>query len=174
MFQAKAWRSSSEANKAKYDQSQLEVGSLKASLTRREKELLDAQAELVELRKDKDRIIDEYFESPEYQDIITQHDDLLFPVQYTKGWDEALAEVSRRMPGSLTISDFPSPHAPNQLERALAGEDVTKEDDRVPHSEPASQPGEESEESSSGEEESGEEGEAEESGEDSGSEEGDA
>ncbi|KAK1369648.1 hypothetical protein POM88_035740 [Heracleum sosnowskyi] len=157
LFQAKAWRSSSEANKAEYDQAQVEVGSLKASLDRRDKELLEAQAELVELRKGKDRIIDEYFDSAEYQEIITQHDDLLFPVQFTQGWDEALAEVSRRIPGSLTISDFPSPHAPNQLEKALAGVDDMDEDDMILNPEHASQPGEELEESSSGEEESGEE-----------------
>ncbi|KAK1380945.1 hypothetical protein POM88_027689 [Heracleum sosnowskyi] len=157
LFQAKAWRSSSEANKAKYDQAQVEVGSLKASLDRRDKELLEAQAELVELRKGKDRIIDEYFDSAEYQEIITQHDDLLFPVQFTQGWDEALAEVSRRIPGSLTISDFPSPHAPNQLEKALAGVDDMDEDDRILNPEHAPQPDEELEGSSSGEEESGEE-----------------
>ncbi|KAK1381844.1 hypothetical protein POM88_019579 [Heracleum sosnowskyi] len=166
LFQAKAWCASSEANKAKFDKAQMEMGSLRASLDRREKELSDAQAELVELRKGKERIIDEYFDSAEYQEIITQHDDLLFPVQFTKGWDEALAEVSRRLPGSLTISDFPSPHAPNQLEKALAGGDDMDEDDRILNPEHASQPGEESEESSSGEEESGEEEESEE-GEDS-------
>ena len=150
------------------------MGSLKASLDRRDKELLDAQAELVELRKGKERIIDEYFDSTEYQEIITQHDDLLFPVQFTQGWDEALAEVSRRLPGSLTISDFPSPHAPNQLERVLAGEDVMDEDDRILHPEHASQPGEESEESSSEEEGSGEEEEEAEEEEESSSEDDDA
>ncbi|KAK1352208.1 hypothetical protein POM88_053472 [Heracleum sosnowskyi] len=130
LFQAKAWCASSEANKAKFDKAQLEVGSLRTSLNQREKELLDAQAELVELRKGKDRIIDEYFDSAEYQEIITQHDDLLFPVH---------------------------PHAPNQLEKALAGEGDMDEDDRILNPEHASQPGEESEGSSSGEEESGEE-----------------
>ena len=149
------------------------MGSLRASLDQREKELIDAQAELVELRKGKERHIDEYLDSDEYKDLITQHDDLLFPVQYTKGWDEALAEVSRRLPGSLTISDFPSPHAPTHLEMALAGEDVMDEDDRILDPEHASHPGEESEESSSSEEEesakgddSGEESEEESSSED--------
>ncbi|KAK1382001.1 hypothetical protein POM88_019736 [Heracleum sosnowskyi] len=173
LFQAKAWCASSEANKAKFDKAQLEVGSLRASLDQREKELIDAQAELVELRKGKERHIDEYLDSDEYKGLITQHDDLLFPVQYTKGWDEALAEVSRRLPGSLTISDFPSPHAPTRLEMALAGEDGMDEDNRILNPEHASHPGEESEESSSSEEEESAQGEdsGEESGEESSSEE---
>ena len=85
LFQAKAWRSSSEANQGKFEKSQEEVGSLRAILARREKELADSQAELVTLRKGRDDFIDEYLDSQEYKDLIGQHDDLLFPVQFTKG-----------------------------------------------------------------------------------------
>ena len=35
------------------------------------------------------------------------------------------------MPGSLILSDFPSPYAPTPLEVALAGEDDMDEDDRI-------------------------------------------
>ncbi|KAK1380314.1 hypothetical protein POM88_027058 [Heracleum sosnowskyi] len=91
LFQAKAWRSSSEANQGKFEKSQEE----------------------------------------EYKDLIGKHDELLFPVQFTKGWDGALAAVLEKMPGSLTISDFPSPYAPTPLELALAGEDDMEEDDMI-------------------------------------------
>ncbi|KAK1385018.1 hypothetical protein POM88_022753 [Heracleum sosnowskyi] len=131
LFQAKAWRSSSEANQGKFEKSQEEVGSLKATLARKEKELADSQAELVSLRKGKDDFIDEYLDSKEYEDLIDKHDELLFPVQYTKGWDGALDAVLEKMPGSLTISDFPSPYPPTPLELDLAGEDDMEEDDRI-------------------------------------------
>ncbi|KAK1394402.1 hypothetical protein POM88_013458 [Heracleum sosnowskyi] len=88
IFQAKAWRSSSEANQAKFEKSQEEVNSLKVALARKEKELVDSQAELVVLRKSKDYFIDEYLDSQEYKDLIGKHDELLFPVQFTKGCDE--------------------------------------------------------------------------------------
>ncbi|KAK1392401.1 hypothetical protein POM88_011457 [Heracleum sosnowskyi] len=131
IFQAKAWRSSSEANQGKFEKSQEEVGSLKATLARKEKELADSQAELVSLRKGKDDFIDEYLDSSEYKDLIDKNDELLFPVQYTKGWDGALTAVLGKMPGSLTIYDFPSPYTPTPLELALAGEDDMEEDDRI-------------------------------------------
>ncbi|KAK1376695.1 hypothetical protein POM88_032888 [Heracleum sosnowskyi] len=131
LFQAKAWRSSSEANQGKFEKSQEEVGSLRATLARREKELADSQAELVELRKSKDDFIDEYLDSQEYTDLIGKHDELLFPVQFTKGWDGALEDVLEKLPGSLYLSDFPSPYAPTPLEVALGGEDDMDEDDRI-------------------------------------------
>ncbi|KAK1361529.1 hypothetical protein POM88_046003 [Heracleum sosnowskyi] len=141
LFQAKAWRSSSEANQGKFEKAQEEVGTLKATLARKEKELADSQAELVSLRKGKDDFIDEYLDSKEYEDLIDKHDELLFPVQYTKGWDDALSAVLEKIPGSLTISDFPSPHLPTPLELALAGEVDMEEDDRILDLDHTSPPG---------------------------------
>ncbi|KAK1400997.1 hypothetical protein POM88_000602 [Heracleum sosnowskyi] len=141
LFQAKSWRSSSEANQGKFEKSQEEMASVKATLARKEKELADSQAELVSLRKGKDDFIDEYLDSSEYEDLIDKHDELLFPVQYTKGWDDALSAVLEKMPGSLLISDFPSPHLPTPLEMALAGEDEMEEDDRILDLDHTSPPG---------------------------------
>ncbi|KAK1356169.1 hypothetical protein POM88_049425 [Heracleum sosnowskyi] len=142
LFQAKCWRSSSEANQAKFEKSQEEVGSLKAVLARKEKELADAQAELVALRKSKDDFIDEYLDSQEYKDLIGKHDEHLFPVQFTKGWDGALTTVLEKNPGSFSLSDFQSPHTPTPLEWALAGEDDMDEDDRILDPGHSSPPGE--------------------------------
>ncbi|KAK1400169.1 hypothetical protein POM88_010032 [Heracleum sosnowskyi] len=82
-------------------------------------------------RKGRDDFIDEYLDSQEYKDLIGKHDKLIFPVQFTKGWDDALAEVLEKMPGSLIVSDFPSPYAPTPLEVALVGEDDMEEDDMI-------------------------------------------
>ncbi|KAK1375884.1 hypothetical protein POM88_032077 [Heracleum sosnowskyi] len=117
------------------------MASVKATLARKEKELADSQAELVSLRKGKDDFIDEYLDSSEYEDLIDKHDELLFPVQYTKGWDDALSAVLEKMLGSLLISDFPSPHLPTPLEMALAGEDEMEEDDRILDLDQTSPPG---------------------------------
>ncbi|KAK1379480.1 hypothetical protein POM88_026224 [Heracleum sosnowskyi] len=95
------------------------------------KELADAQAELVALMKSKDDFIDEYLDSQEYKDLIGKHDELLFPVQFTKGWDGALTAVLEKNPDSFSPSDFPSPRAHTPLEWALAGEDDMDEDDRI-------------------------------------------
>ncbi|KAK1384217.1 hypothetical protein POM88_021952 [Heracleum sosnowskyi] len=114
IFQAKAWRSSSEANQGKFEKSQEEVGSLRATLARKEKELADSQAELVSLRKGKDDFIDEYLDSSEYKDLIDKHDELLFPVY---------------------------PYTPTPLELAVAGEDDMEEDDRIFDLDHASPPG---------------------------------
>ncbi|KAK1364099.1 hypothetical protein POM88_039660 [Heracleum sosnowskyi] len=141
LFQAKSWRSSSEANQGKFEKSQEEMASVKATLARKEKELADSQAELVSLRKGKDDFIDEYLDSSEYEDLIDKHDELLFPVQYTKGCDDAFSAVLEKMPGSLLISDFPSPHLPTPLEMALAGEDEMEEDDRILDLDHTSPPG---------------------------------
>ncbi|KAK1351331.1 hypothetical protein POM88_054463 [Heracleum sosnowskyi] len=163
LFQAKAWRTSSEANRVKLERSEEEVKSLKETLARREKELADAQADIVELRKGKDDCIDEYLDSQEYKDLIEKHDEILFPVQHTSGWEDAVQAILAKHPGVFDAADFPAPHPPTPLERILAGVDDMEEDARIlvpEHSSPlsdasaddAEDAGEHSSSSSSGEE----------------------
>ncbi|KAK1387032.1 hypothetical protein POM88_015210 [Heracleum sosnowskyi] len=131
LFQAKAWRTSSEANRVKLERSEEEVKSLKETLSRKEKELADAQADLVELRKSKDDCIDEYLDSQEYKDLIEKHDEILFPVQHTSGWEDAVQAILAKHPGVFDAADFPAPHPPTPLECILAGVDYMEEDARI-------------------------------------------
>lgn len=66
-----------------------------------------------------------------------KHDDSLFPYQFTQGWDGALAEVTRRFPGILNVSDFPSPHAPMALAVQDTQEEDQEDDERIPEPEPS-------------------------------------
>lgn len=108
---------------------------------RREKELLESQAENVTLRKGKDDLIDDYLASQEYVGFMEKHDDSLFPYQFTQGWDEALAEVTRRFPGTLNVSDFPSPHAPMALAVQDTQEVGQDDDERILQPELSAHPG---------------------------------
>ncbi|KAK1397069.1 hypothetical protein POM88_006932 [Heracleum sosnowskyi] len=131
LFQAKAWRTSSEANRVKLERFEEEVKSLKETLARRENELADAQADIVELRKSKDDCIDEYLDSQEYKDLIEKHDEILFPVQHTSGWEDVVQAILAKHPGVFDAADFPAPHPPTPLERILAGVDDMEEDARI-------------------------------------------
>ncbi|KAK1366124.1 hypothetical protein POM88_041685 [Heracleum sosnowskyi] len=131
LFQAKSWRTSSEANRIKLEKSEEEVKSLKEALARKEKELVEAQADLVELRKSNDDYIDEYLDSQEYKDLIEKHDEILFPVQYSAGWEDAVKAVSAKHPEAFDPTDFPTPHPPTPLYCLLAGTTDMEEDDRI-------------------------------------------
>lgn len=72
-------------------------------------------AELVALRDDKEKLIDDYLDSAEYRSLMDQHDEILFPSQFTEGWNKALEAVLRQHPGLFQPSAFPSPHLPSSL-----------------------------------------------------------
>ncbi|KAK1400727.1 hypothetical protein POM88_000332 [Heracleum sosnowskyi] len=131
LFQAKAWRTSSEANRIKLEKSEDEVKSLKETLARREKELADAQADVVELRKIKDDYIDEYLDSQEYKDLIEKHDEILLPVQHSAGWEDVVQAILAKRPEAFDPADFPVPHPPTPLECLLAGTTDVEEDERI-------------------------------------------
>ena len=40
------------------------------------------------------------------------HDEGLFPIQFTQGWNQALDAVSKKHPGVVDLAEFISPHLP--------------------------------------------------------------
>lgn len=66
----------------------------------------------MQLRSDKEDIIDDYMDSQKFKDLMELHDEGLFPTQFTQGWNEAIGAVSQRHPGVIDAAEFVSPHLP--------------------------------------------------------------
>ena len=71
LHQAKSWRTVAGDHKRDLDLSRLQLTAAQESLETQARELKDAQAQLVEARAGKEKIIDDYMDSDEYQNLMT-------------------------------------------------------------------------------------------------------
>ena len=112
LHQAKSWKLSSDTFEKDFKSERVRAEVAEALLKEKEEELARAHAELVKLRSDKEDLIDEYMESKPFKDLMEFHDEGLFPVQFTQGWNQALDAVSQKHPGMIDTAEFISPHPP--------------------------------------------------------------
>ena len=78
----------------------------------REKELADAHAQIVQLKKEKEDAIDDYMDSDDFKKLMDAHDDILLPQQHTQGWNDALRAVLAKHPDLFAEGDFQAPFSP--------------------------------------------------------------
>ena len=112
LHQAKSWKLSSDNFEKDFKNEQQRASIAEKQLKAKEEELAKAHAELVKLRSDKEDIIDEYMESQKFKDLMELHDEGLYPVQFSEGWDKAVAAISAKHPGVINPRDFVSPNLP--------------------------------------------------------------
>ena len=123
LHQAKSWRNVANEHKRELDLSRLQLTAAQESLETQARELKDTQAQLVEARAGKEKIIDDYMDSEEYQNLITQHDQMIYPAHYTLGWNGAKEVVLADHPGLFDPSSaYPCPENATVL-RTLFGQD---------------------------------------------------
>ena len=58
-------------------------------------ELVEARSELVEARKGKDAIIDDYMDSDEFKKLMEKHNEITFPEDYSIGWNDAVRIIHK-------------------------------------------------------------------------------
>ena len=106
VHQTKAWTNA--ASKAKKEQlkAELKCQGLEEKVEAKEKELGDAHALIVQLKKEKEDAIDDYMDSDDFKKLMDAHDDILLPQQHTLGWNDALRAVLAKHPGLFAEGDF--------------------------------------------------------------------
>lgn len=110
LHQTRAWKKQAREHKKATKALKARLKDLRIKHMEQEELLRKTQAELVEAREDRETIIDKYMDSEAFQQLLVQHDDLLYRKYYNDGWNDALKEVNRRHPGLFNPKvDFPCP-----------------------------------------------------------------
>lgn len=164
--QAKSWKTQAEKHKKDLNVSMAKLEEAQEAIKEKDELFAKAQAELVGAREEKEVAIDKYMDSEEYQELMVKHDALLFPVNFSEGWNAALKAVLEKHPGLFTPgTDFPCPQKPTALQELIGvGEesedagDSSEAGDRIldPNRSPLRPRDDASESSSKSEEDSGE------------------
>ena len=112
VHQTKAWTNAASKAKKEQQKAELKCQGLEEKLEEREKELADAHAQIVQLKKEKEDAIDDYMDSDDFKKLMDAHDDILLPQQHTQGWNDALRAVLAKHPGLFAEGDFQAPFSP--------------------------------------------------------------
>ena len=113
VHQTKAWTTAASKAKKEQQKAELKCQGLEEKLGEKEKELADAHAQVVQLKKEKEDAIDDYMDSDDFKKLMDAHDDILLPQQHTQGWNDALRAVLAKHPGLFAIGDFQAPFLPS-------------------------------------------------------------
>ncbi|KAL8146471.1 hypothetical protein AgCh_004269 [Apium graveolens] len=132
---------------------QKKYATLEKKLKRKEEELRESNAELVVLRAEKDKAIDNYLDSEEFTQSMRIRDDSVFPGFFRTGWDMALGTVNEACP-DINPADYVCPDDEALLQRfctRVVVSDHVPQDPLLPHPESSSRPAEDDSSSSSSE-----------------------
>ena len=112
VHQTKAWTNAASKAKKEQQKAELKCQGLEEKVEAKEKELADAHALIVQLRKEKEDAIDDYMDSDDFKKLMDAHDDILLPQQHALGWSDALRAVLAKHPGLFAEGDFRAPFLP--------------------------------------------------------------
>ena len=112
VHQTKAWTNAASKAKKEQQKAELKCQGLEEKVEEREKELADAHAQIVQLKKEKEDAIDYYMDSDDFKKLMDAHDDILLPQQHTQGWNDALRAVLAKHPDLFSEGDFQAPFSP--------------------------------------------------------------
>ena len=115
VHQTKAWTTAASKAKKEQQKAELKCQGLEEKLGEKEKELADAHAQIVQLKKEKEDAIDDYMDSDDFKKLMDAHDDILLPQQHTQGWNDAIRAVLAKHPGLFAEGDFQAPFSPEFL-----------------------------------------------------------
>ncbi|XP_074322742.1 uncharacterized protein LOC141659699 [Apium graveolens] len=114
--QAESWKRASDKADNALRRQQKKYATLEKKLKRKEEELGESNAELVVLRAEKDKAIDNYLDSEEFAQSMRIRDDSVFPEFFRTGWDTALGTVNEACP-DINPADYICPDDEALLQR---------------------------------------------------------
>ncbi|XP_074376982.1 uncharacterized protein LOC141718500 [Apium graveolens] len=114
--QAESWKRASDKADNALRRQQKKYATLEKKLKRKEEELGESNAELVVLRAEKDKAIDNYLDSEEFAQSMRIRDDSVFPGFFRTGWDTALGTVNEACP-DINPADYICPDDEALLQR---------------------------------------------------------
>ncbi|KAL8123914.1 hypothetical protein AgCh_011789 [Apium graveolens] len=133
-FQAalhQSWKGNSDGFKKEIKKWEERAKVLEKKLDTKKEELAKAHSELVKLRSDKDKLIDDYMDYDKFKNLMEIHDEGLYSLQFTQGWDAAVKAVSERHPGLVDPKDFISPEQAETEENIDALFNSPQPDDHI-------------------------------------------
>ncbi|XP_074351577.1 uncharacterized protein LOC141690700 [Apium graveolens] len=151
--QAESWKRASDKADNALRRQQKKYATLEKKLKRKEEELGESNAELVVLRAEKDKAIDNYLDSEEFAQSMRIRDDSVFPEFFRTGWDTALGTVNEACP-DINPADYICPDDEALLQRfrtRVVVSDHVPQDPLLPPPESSSRPAEDDSSSSSSE-----------------------
>ncbi|XP_074342329.1 uncharacterized protein LOC141679849 [Apium graveolens] len=116
--QAESWKRASDKADNALRRQQKKYATLEKKLKRKEEELGESNAELVVLRAEKDKAIDNYLDSEEFAQSMRIRDDSVFPEFFRTGWDTALGTVNEACP-DINPADYICPDDEALLQSCL-------------------------------------------------------
>ncbi|KAL8100265.1 uncharacterized protein LOC141683475 [Apium graveolens] len=131
LHQTKSWKDNSDEFEREMKKWKQMAEILEKKLKSKDEELSKAHSELVKIRSDKETLIDEYMDSQKFKDLRDIHDEGLFPIQFTQGWDAAVKAVMVKHPGLIEAKDFISPEQPKPEDSLDALFDSPMQEDRI-------------------------------------------
>ena len=87
VHQTKAWTTAASKAKKEQQKAELKCQGLEEKLGEKEKELADAHAQIVQLKKEKEDAIDDYMDSDDFKKLMDAHDDILLPLAAYSGME---------------------------------------------------------------------------------------
>ncbi|KAL8098358.1 hypothetical protein AgCh_031208 [Apium graveolens] len=131
LHQARSWKGNSDEFENEMKKWEERAKVLERKLDTKKEELAKAHFELVKLRSDKEKLIDDYMDSDKFRNLMEIHDEGLYSLQFTQGWDAAVKAVSERHPGLVDPKDFISPEQAETEDSIDALFNSTQPDDRI-------------------------------------------
>lgn len=93
---------------------------LEEKLAATTKDLEETRADLVVVTNQKERGIDAYMATPEFKELMEDHDALTHLISFREGWDEAIKAVLKLHSGVFEASNFPCPLVPQPSKAVIA------------------------------------------------------
>ena len=94
LHHARSWKISSDKNEKDMKREKSKRVKVEGRLKTKEEELANAHADLVKYKDKREKMINSYMTSPEFQALMTQHDEAIYPSHFAIGWDAALKAVN--------------------------------------------------------------------------------
>lgn len=85
VHQAKAWKGKDKDFETESQKRSLHIHQLEEQLKKKDEELTGVHAELLVVKDDKEKLIDDYLDSGEYKALMDRHDDMFSLVSSPKG-----------------------------------------------------------------------------------------
>ncbi|KAL8155202.1 hypothetical protein AgCh_000546 [Apium graveolens] len=140
--QAESWKRASDKVDNALRRQQKKYAALEKKFKRKEEELGESNAELVVLRAEKDKAIDNYLDSEEFAQSMRIRDDSVFPKFFRTGWDTTHGTVNEACP-NINPADYVCPDDEALLQRfhtRVVVSDYVPQDPLLPPPESSSRP----------------------------------
>ncbi|XP_074346724.1 uncharacterized protein LOC141685529 [Apium graveolens] len=140
--QSESWKRASDKADNALRKQQRKYASLERKLKRKEEELEESNAELVVLRAEKDKVIDNYLDSEEFTQSMRVRDDSVFSGFFRTSWDTTLGTVNEACPDT-NPANYVCPDDEALLQRfrtRVVVSDRTPQDPHLPPPESSSRP----------------------------------